>query len=138
MIGFSCDLLLRPVSSDGHSSFSFISSTRMFSTNGWNLVETALYHLCLSFNIQEMGLTGILSISLAAILYIQHCPLIYYAYAGFPVFFWEEVLANRETLKQGLRVLMQGEGKRVSLLTIASQSLLYIGILESLVQFFLI
>jgi GPI ethanolamine phosphate transferase 1 len=106
----------------------------MFSTNEWNLVGITLYSIPLSSNIQEMGLTGIVSISLAAVLYIQHCPLIYYAYAGFPVFFWEEVLANRETLKQGLRVLMKGEGKRVSPLTIASQSLLYIGILESLVQ----
>src|SRR5271170_1293490 len=70
---------------------------------------------------------------LIAVLYIQHCPLIYYAYAGFPIFFWEEVLANRETLQQGLRVLMQGDGKYVSLLTIASQSIIYVGILESLV-----
>ena len=78
-------------------------------------------------------LSGIVAVSLAAILYIQHCPLIYYAYAGFPVFFWQEVLTNRETLKAGLSVLMQGDGKKVSPVTIASQALLYIGILESLV-----
>jgi GPI ethanolamine phosphate transferase 1 len=75
-------------------------------------------------------------VTLIAVLYIQHCPLIYYAYAGFPVFFWEEVLANRETLQQGLKVLMQGDGKSISPLTIASQSILYIGILESLVPLF--
>ena len=78
-------------------------------------------------------LSGIVAVSLAAILYIQHCPLIYYAYAGFPVFFWQEVLTNRETLKAGLSVLMQGDGKKGSPVTIASQALLYIGILESLV-----
>ena len=66
-------------------------------------------------------------------LFIQHCPLIYYAYAGFPVFFWEEVIANRETLKEGIKVLMQGDGKRVSSTTIASQAVLYFCILESLV-----
>ena len=74
-----------------------------------------------------------MAVVLTVMLFIQHCPLIYYAYAGFPVFFWEEVLANRETLRQGLKVLMQGDGKQVSLLTIASQSILYIGILESIV-----
>lgn len=71
--------------------------------------------------------------TLAAVLYIQHCPLIYYAYAGFPVFFWEEVVANRETLREGLKVLMRSDGKQVSPLTIASQSILYISVLESLV-----
>jgi phosphatidylinositol glycan class N len=72
-------------------------------------------------------------VTLAAVLFIQHCPWIYFAYAGFPVFFWEEVLANRETLRQGLKILMQGNGRQVSPLTIASQSILYFGILESLV-----
>jgi GPI ethanolamine phosphate transferase 1 len=73
------------------------------------------------------------SIGLALVLFIQQCPLIYYAYAGFPVFFWEEVLANRETLKEGIKVLMEGDGKKISSLNITTQSLLYIGILESLV-----
>jgi GPI ethanolamine phosphate transferase 1 len=76
------------------------------------------------------------AVALTAVLYIQHCPLIYYAYAGFPVFFWEEVVASRETLREGLKVLMRRDGKQVSPFTIASQSLLYIGILESLVYSF--
>ena len=80
-----------------------------------------------------MIITGVVAFTLIVILYIQRCPLIYYAYAGFPVFFWQEVLANRETLNQGLKVLMQSDGKQVSPMTIAFQSILYIGILESLV-----
>jgi phosphatidylinositol glycan class N len=72
-------------------------------------------------------------VTLATILFIQHCPLIYYAYAGFPVFFWQQVLANRETLKQGMKVLMQSKDKKMSPFTITSQAILYIGILESLV-----
>jgi len=82
---------------------------------------------------KEMIAVALMAVTLTTVLYIQHCPLIYFAYAGFPVFFWEEVLANRETLRQGLKVLMQGDGKQVSPLTIASQSILYISILESLV-----
>ena len=49
------------------------------------------------------------------------------------MFFWEEVVVNREALREGLRVLMRGKGKNVSPLTVASQLILYIGILESLV-----
>jgi phosphatidylinositol glycan class N len=85
----------------------------------------------------ETALTAVVSIGLAIVLFVQHCPLIYYAYAGFPVFFWEEVLANRETLKEGIKVLMEGDGKKISSINITSQSLLYIGILESLVIFLL-
>lgn len=82
----------------------------------------------------ETILTAVVAIGLATVLFIQHCPLIYYAYAGFPVFFWEEILANRETLKEGLKVLMEGDGKRISSVNITAQSLLYVGILESLVS----
>jgi GPI ethanolamine phosphate transferase 1 len=81
-------------------------------------------------------LTSLVSVGLAIVLFIQHCPLIYYAYAGFPVFFWDEVIASRETLKKGVEVLMRSDGERVSLMTIASQSILYIGILEFLVSRF--
>ena len=82
---------------------------------------------------QETVFTAVVSITLAAVLYIQHCPLIYYAYAGFPVFFWEEVISNRTTLKQGMKVLMQIEGKSISAQTLVLQILIYLGILESLV-----
>jgi GPI ethanolamine phosphate transferase 1 len=67
------------------------------------------------------------------VLLIQRCPLIYYAYAGFPVFFWEEVLANRETIQQGINTLTQRDGKRVSSFTVTSESILYLCILESIV-----
>ena len=81
--------------------------------------------------------TGVFAVTLTAVLFIQHCPLIYYAYAGFPIFFWEQVLANRETLHKGLKVLLQGDGKQVSPITIGAQSILYIAILESLVPLLL-
>jgi hypothetical protein len=49
------------------------------------------------------------------------------------VFFWDEVIASREILKKGVEVLIRGDGERVSLMIIASQSILYIGVLEILV-----
>jgi len=80
-----------------------------------------------------MIVTGVVAGTLTAVLFVQRCPIIYYAYAGFPVFFWEQVLANRKTLYQGLKVLMQGDGRQVSPVTIGAHSILYIGILEPLV-----
>jgi GPI ethanolamine phosphate transferase 1 len=72
-------------------------------------------------------------LGLAVVLFIQDSPLIYYAYAGFPVFFWEEVLSNWETIWLGLQVLTKSDGKQISPVTATTQSILYIGILESLV-----
>ena len=82
---------------------------------------------------KETIVTGVTALLLTVVLFIQHSPLIYYAYAGFPIFFLEEVLANRETIKAGLKILMEGAGKQVSPAIITSQLVLYIGILESLV-----
>jgi GPI ethanolamine phosphate transferase 1 len=82
---------------------------------------------------KETLVAGIVAVGLAVVLFIQDSPVIYYAYAGFPVFFWEHVLSNRETIWLGLQVLTQRDGKQVSLITVATQSILYIGILESLV-----
>jgi len=74
-----------------------------------------------------------MALTFAVILFIQDSPFIYYAYAGFPIFFWEHVISNRETVLLGLQVLTKSNGKRIPHMTVASQSILYIGILESLV-----
>jgi GPI ethanolamine phosphate transferase 1 len=76
---------------------------------------------------------GVVALVLAIILFIQDSPLIYYAYAGFPVFFWEHVLSNRGTIWLGLQVLTQSNGNQISPVTVATQSILYISVLESLV-----
>jgi hypothetical protein len=82
---------------------------------------------------KETVFAGVVAAGLAVVLFIQDSPWVYYAYAGFPVFFWAQVLSNRETIWLGLQVLTQSDGKQVSPVTVTTQSILYIGILESLV-----
>ncbi|KAI1856742.1 hypothetical protein JX265_011383 [Neoarthrinium moseri] len=62
----------------------------------------------------------------------SHSPLTYYAYAFFPVFFWEEVYARRESLVKGRQALfghVQSGGKVLNLIINAVS---YLGIIESL------
>ncbi|KAH8198887.1 hypothetical protein TruAng_006940 [Truncatella angustata] len=62
----------------------------------------------------------------------SHSPATYYAYAFFPVFFWEEVFARRRSLVKGRQALfghVQSGGKVVNLII---SSISYLGIIESL------
>jgi phosphatidylinositol glycan class N len=61
-------------------------------------------------------------------------PLAYYVYAFFPVFFWEEVYARRQSLATGSKVLfghIQDGSQAASFLLSA---VVYIGIIQSLVR----
>ncbi|PRT56437.1 GPI ethanolamine phosphate transferase 1 [Wickerhamiella sorbophila] len=48
--------------------------------------------------------------ALAALFYRQHSPLNYYLYALFPVFFWYQVVSNKNTLLQGIKLLFLRQG----------------------------
>lgn len=63
-------------------------------------------------------------------LFLRHVSVYYYAYATFPVLFWEEVYVRRKTLIIGVRVLF----KDAPLLPTAAKSLAYIAVLEALVS----
>ncbi|KLU85987.1 hypothetical protein MAPG_05006 [Magnaporthiopsis poae ATCC 64411] len=56
----------------------------------------------------------------------------YYAYAFFPVFFWEEVYARRQTLAEGRRVLFAHIKPGASLLSFVINTAIYIGVIVSL------
>ncbi|KIY00641.1 uncharacterized protein Z520_03304 [Fonsecaea multimorphosa CBS 102226] len=86
---------------------------------------------------RTMGTTIVFS-SLLVVLYsffvVERSPITYYAYALFPVFFWEEVFVRRKALFSGLSVLfghVQSFSRSVSLLV---QVLLYLFVIEALVQ----
>jgi phosphatidylinositol glycan class N len=71
---------------------------------------------------------------LYSVLLKQRSPLWYYAYAIFPVFFWEEVYARRSSIVRGGRVLFSqvntfGDKVRLVLATLGS-----LGLLQALVQ----
>ena len=58
----------------------------------------------------------------------------YYAYAFFPVFFWEEVYARRESLAQGRKELFGHIKSGGSFLSLIFNCAIYVGIIESLVR----
>ncbi|KAI5920231.1 Phosphatidylinositolglycan class N-domain-containing protein [Camillea tinctor] len=74
--------------------------------------------------------------SLLIILYasfiVSGSPPTYYAYAFFPIFFWEEVYARRDSLVKGRRALFGHIKSGASTLTLALNIVTYIGIIQSL------
>ncbi|KAF4825264.1 GPI ethanolamine phosphate transferase 1 [Colletotrichum tropicale] len=74
--------------------------------------------------------------SLLAALYasfiISHSPLTYYAYAFFPIVFWEEVWARRGSLVKGRQVLFGHIQTGPSAVSFLLNGALYIGVIVSL------
>ncbi|KAH0380874.1 PigN-domain-containing protein, partial [Aureobasidium melanogenum] len=72
-------------------------------------------------------------VALLALLLIQSSPWTYYAYAFFPVMFWEEVFARRQVLVQvKTKFSKQLSGKKF--LSLGFNLLVFVGILEIMVQ----
>ncbi|KAJ4300245.1 Glycosyl phosphatidyl inositol anchor synthesis [Collariella sp. IMI 366227] len=63
---------------------------------------------------------------------ISKSPPTYYAYAFFPVFFWEEVYARRESLAQGRKELFSHVKSGASFVSLIFNCAIYVGIIESL------
>ncbi|KAJ8116987.1 hypothetical protein OPT61_g1718 [Boeremia exigua] len=76
--------------------------------------------------------------SVLAILYSvllkQKSPLGYYAYAIFPVLFWEEVYARRSSLSKGSKVLFSQVNGAADKVKLVFASLASLGLLQALVQ----
>jgi phosphatidylinositol glycan class N len=72
-------------------------------------------------------------IGLYSFLFIQSSPITYYAYAIFPVMFWEEVFARRRALGAAKDKLFDKLSKQ-DLMKTAINLFAYIGILEIMVQ----
>ncbi|KAI1083587.1 Phosphatidylinositolglycan class N-domain-containing protein [Whalleya microplaca] len=74
--------------------------------------------------------------SILVILYasfiVSHSPPTYYAYAFFPVFFWEEVYARRDSLVKGRRALFGHIKTGPNVLSLVLNAITYVGIIESL------
>lgn len=80
----------------------------------------------------------IIASSMLAALYasfaISKSPLTYYVYAFFPVFFWEEVFARRESLAKGRKQLFGHVKTGGGVASLLFSSILYIGVIESMVS----
>ncbi|KAK0722153.1 Phosphatidylinositolglycan class N-domain-containing protein [Lasiosphaeria miniovina] len=70
--------------------------------------------------------------ALCASFIISKSPVTYYAYAIFPVVFWEEVYARRASLAEGRKQLFGHVASGGSLASLLFNSAVYVGIIESL------
>jgi phosphatidylinositol glycan class N len=73
-------------------------------------------------------------VALYSVLFTQHSPGIYYAYAFFPILFWEEVWARRSALIKGSKVLFAHVSSRGDVIKLILSTLGFFGLLEALVS----
>ena len=73
-------------------------------------------------------------VSLYASFIMSKSPLSYYAYAFFPVMFWEEVYARRYSFTEGSKVLFGHIKTGTAMASFALNTVLYIGVIISLVR----
>ncbi|OCL10487.1 GPI ethanolamine phosphate transferase 1 [Glonium stellatum] len=73
-------------------------------------------------------------VALYSVLFIQQSSWIYYAYAFFPVMFWEEVFARRAALEKGKEALFGYMSSSWDVVLLVLKSLAFLSLLEALVQ----
>ncbi|KAF4552915.1 GPI ethanolamine phosphate transferase-like protein [Elsinoe fawcettii] len=73
------------------------------------------------------------AVGLFALLLVQSSPLQYYAYAIFPVFFWEEVWSRRRAIVTGAKTLAHSVAAQ-DLAAFGFNAVLVIGLMEIMVQ----
>ncbi|KAK5138104.1 hypothetical protein LTR08_004798 [Meristemomyces frigidus] len=72
-------------------------------------------------------------VGLYSFLFIQSSPVTYYAYALFPVMFWEEVFVRRQALVEGKNKLFAKVSQQ-DVVKLALNAAAYVGVLEIMVQ----
>lgn len=77
---------------------------------------------------------GAALVALYALLWIQHSSWTYYAYALFPVVFWEEVVARRKVLAASRAVLLGHVQDAGGYVRFGARAILFIALLESFVS----
>jgi phosphatidylinositol glycan class N len=83
-----------------------------------------------------LGFSSVLVV-LYAVLLKQQSPLVYYAYAFFPVLFWEEIFARRLSLIKGGRSLFGHVTSQADIVKLILSTLGFFGLLEALVRILL-
>ena len=84
--------------------------------------------------VMSTSVFGSVLVVLYSYLWIQSSPATYYAYALFPVFFWEEVFARRGALSAGKTVLLGHLTTNRDYFVFCLKTLAAIGFLEALVS----
>lgn len=79
------------------------------------------------------GAFGALLIGLFSTIYMRKSPWTYYAYAIFPVLFWEEVVARRRAIVAGKNALFGHINSGSDIFSLIAKSVAFVGLLEILV-----
>jgi len=82
------------------------------------------------------GAAGAVAFGLLSFLLLRNSPPTYYAYAAFPLGFWEEVLARRRSLVLGGRQLFEHIRSKNDYIMLSLKVLGFMAVLEALVSFF--
>ena len=77
---------------------------------------------------------GAAFVALFSLLIIRKAPYTYYLYAVFPPIFWEEVVARREALRLGARVLLKNVSSKTDSLLLGLKAIAFLALLEVLVS----
>ena len=73
-------------------------------------------------------------VALYSLLWFQQSSWTYYAYAFFPVMFWEEVVARRQALVAGRKILVGRVESLGEYVGIAVQAVVFVGVIEAVVS----
>ena len=88
-----------------------------------------------SRNIWTSSMFGAVLTAIFSTLWIRNAPITYYAYAVFPVAFWEEVIARRAAISAGTRELLKESQSHREKLILGAKAVAFVGLLEALVNF---
>lgn len=81
-----------------------------------------------------LAVFGALLTALFSFLWIRKAPITFYAYALFPLVFWEEVVARRRAIARGSRLLIGNVKSKKDFVLLSVKVFAYIGLLEALVS----
>jgi phosphatidylinositol glycan class N len=87
-----------------------------------------------SRNLSEIVVFSSILASLFASFIISRSPITYYAYAVFPVAFWEEVFARRKALVEGRKALLGHITSAGGWIMLIVKSIIFVGLIECLVS----
>lgn len=82
---------------------------------------------------QSMAIFSSVLVALFGFLLKQRSPAVYYLYAIFPILFWEEVFARRQSLFKGGKILFRGVSSNADIFKLVLSTLGFFGLLEALV-----
>lgn len=82
------------------------------------------------------GLFGALGVAFLGLLIARKAPITYYAYTIFPIGFWEDVVARRQALVFGSRILFNDIRTKGRFAIFSVQTLGFLGLLEALVRLY--